>query len=46
MQIEAAYRKEIEELKAQGLLTVSGGRIALTDRGMDLANYVMGKFLQ
>lgn len=46
MQIEAVYRRVMEELKEQGLLIASGGRIALTDRGMDLSNYVMRKFLQ
>ncbi len=45
MQIEAVYRRVMDELKAQGLLAAAEGRIALTDRGMDLSNYAMSKFL-
>jgi oxygen-independent coproporphyrinogen-3 oxidase len=45
MPVEAVYRDALEQLKAQGLLTVRAGQIALTDRGMDLSNYAMSKFL-
>lgn len=45
MPIEAIYRDQIEELKAQGLMQAKEGRIFLTDRGMDLSNYCMAKFL-
>jgi oxygen-independent coproporphyrinogen-3 oxidase len=43
--IEGVYYDVIEELKAEGLLAVRAGRIALTDRGLDLSNYAMSKFL-
>lgn len=45
VQIEAVYLEVIRKLKAEGLLESAEGRIALTDRGMDLANYVMAQFL-
>ncbi len=45
MPIEAVYRDVMEELKKEELLIVRSGRIALTDKGMDLANYVMSRFL-
>lgn len=43
--IDVVYRDVIEKLREQELLTAYGGSIALTDRGMDLANYCMGQFL-
>lgn len=43
--IDVVYRDVIEKLREQQLLTAYGGSIALTDRGMDLANYCMGQFL-
>lgn len=43
--MEAVYRDVMEGLKAQGLLTIAGGRVALTDKGLDLSNYAMAKFL-
>lgn len=46
MPIEAVYREEIEQLKAEGLLIVREGRIVLTDKGLDLSNYAMAKFLR
>ena len=45
MPIEAAYVQVLPELQAQGLIEKREGRIYLTDRGMDLANYVMAQFL-
>jgi oxygen-independent coproporphyrinogen-3 oxidase len=45
MPIEAVYRDVIEQLKAEGLLTVREGRVALTEKGLDLSNYAMAKFL-
>ena len=45
VQSEAVYLEVIRKLKAEGLLESAEGRIALTDRGMDLANYVMAQFL-
>ena len=46
MPIEAVYREEIEQLKAEGLLIAREGHIVLTDKGLDLSNYAMAKFLQ
>ena len=43
--IEAIYRDVLEELKEEELLYMQEGRIALTDKGMDLSNYAMSKFL-
>jgi oxygen-independent coproporphyrinogen-3 oxidase len=43
--IEAVYLEVINKLRHQGLLRMVEGRIFLTDRGMDLANYAMAKFL-
>jgi oxygen-independent coproporphyrinogen-3 oxidase len=45
MPIEAVYRDVIEQLKAEELLTVREGRISLTEKGLDLSNYAMAKFL-
>ncbi|MCH5332652.1 MAG: oxygen-independent coproporphyrinogen III oxidase [Agathobacter sp.] len=42
---EAVYRDVMENLKEQELLIAAEGRICLTDRGLDLANYCMAKFL-
>lgn len=43
--IEAVYLDQMNELRQQELISMSEGLIALTDRGMDLANYVMAKFM-
>jgi oxygen-independent coproporphyrinogen-3 oxidase len=43
--IEAVYLEVLTQMKKQQMIVMSEGRIALTDRGMDLANYVMAKFL-
>lgn len=45
MPIEAVYRDQIEELKREELLEIREGRVYLTDKGMDLSNYAMAKFL-
>lgn len=45
MPIESVYQEPLNELKEQGLLVAKEGYIFLTDEGMDLANYCMGKFL-
>ena len=43
--IEGIYKNALEHLKAEGLLTVTAGRIALTEKGQDLSNYVLAQFL-
>ena len=43
--IEAIYREPLEELKRQELLVARAGRIYLTDKGRDLSNYCLAKFL-
>ena len=43
--IDGIYKDVLEHMKAEGLLYVENGQIRLTDRGMDLGNYVMSQFL-
>lgn len=43
--IDAIYKDVLERMKAEDLLYVEKGQIRLTDRGMDLGNYVMSQFL-
>ena len=43
--IEVVYRSVLEELKQEELLEMHAGRIYLTEKGMDLSNYAMAKFL-
>ena len=43
--IEAIYQDVMIELKNEDLLQVQNGHIFLTDKGMDLSNYVLSKFL-
>jgi len=35
----------MEELKREGLLEMREGRIYLTEKGQDLSNYALAKFL-
>lgn len=41
----ARYESRIRKLKAQCLLEEKNGRIRLTDRGIDISNYVLAQFL-
>jgi oxygen-independent coproporphyrinogen-3 oxidase len=43
--IEAVYGDTLQKLQEEELLVMSAGRIYLTERGMDLNNYVVGQFL-
>ena len=43
--IDAIYRDVMEQLKAEGLLDLYGGRIALTEKGQELSNYALAQFL-
>ena len=43
--IEAIYKDQLDELKSELLLEAKAGQIYLTDRGLDVANYCMAKFL-
>ena len=43
--IEGIYRDALEHLKAEGLLEIQAGRIALTENGQDLSNYALAQFL-
>lgn len=45
MPIEAAYVQVLPDLQARKLIEKREGRVYLTDRGMDVANYVMAQFL-
>ena len=40
------YGKELKKLEADGFVQREGGRIFLTDRGIDISNTVMTWFLQ
>ncbi|MGN0334950.1 MAG: radical SAM family heme chaperone HemW [Lachnospiraceae bacterium] len=42
---EGQYRKVIEKLVSEGLLEREGGKIRLTETGIDVSNYVMAEFL-
>ncbi len=44
--IEEIYADQIQESIAQGLLAYKDDNIVLTERGLDLSNYVMAKFLE
>lgn len=44
-EIETVYGKVLEKMRSQGLLEYAGERIRLTDRGIDVSNYVMAQFL-
>ncbi|MDO4285953.1 MAG: radical SAM family heme chaperone HemW [Eubacteriales bacterium] len=43
--IDEIYGKQLERHAAQGLLVREDGRIRLTDRGLDVSNYVMADYL-
>ena len=43
--VESIYKDVIDELRGEELLEIAGGRLFLTEKGSDLANYVMAKFL-
>lgn len=43
--IEGVYKDALEYLKAERLLEVNAGRIALTEKGQDLSNYALAQFL-
>ena len=42
---EVIYRKQLEKLGQQGLIRIEGGRLKLTNRGIDLSNQVLAEFL-
>ncbi|MCR5331662.1 MAG: hypothetical protein K6E62_10850 [Lachnospiraceae bacterium] len=43
--VEERYKNVIDKNIANGLLKLSGGKLYLTERGLDLANSVMVDFL-
>jgi len=45
-EIDEVYGTEIGELTGEGLLNNANGFISFTERGLDLSNYVMAKFLE
>lgn len=45
IQIEAIYKEQIDELRREALMDAKAGYIFLTDKGQDLSNYCMAKFL-
>lgn len=45
LSVEAVYGAVLNQLGQEGLLHKEGGRIYLTERGLDVSNYVMAQFL-
>lgn len=43
--IEVYYGKQLSDLMRQDLIEMDSGRIALTDRGMDVSNIVLANFI-
>ena len=43
--VEGIYKDAMEHLKEEGMLEVNAGRIALTEKGQDLSNYALARFL-
>ena len=43
--IESFYRNVLESLKSQGFLLMEGGRIRLSEIGMDVSNRILARFL-
>lgn len=45
IEAEAVYGTVLKELQQEGLLLQSGGNIRLTEKGIDVSNYVLSRFL-
>ncbi len=43
--LSEVYGEQIRKLERQGLLEAGGGRIRLTERGIDISNYVFAEFI-
>lgn len=43
--IEGIYKDALEHLKAEEMLEMNAGQIALTEKGQDLSNYALAQFL-
>ena len=43
--IRDIYGEKLTKLEKQGLIRSSGGRVRLTERGIDISNYVFSEFL-
>lgn len=43
--IEGVYSEQLKKLRQEELLLMEAGRIALTEKGMDLSNYALAHFL-
>lgn len=43
--IDAVYGEQLRKLREEGLLERKNGRICLTDRGIDISNYVFSEFI-
>ena len=43
--VEGIYKDALEHLKAEGMLEMKEGRIALTEKGQDLSNYALAQFI-
>ncbi len=44
-EMEAVYGPVLAKMMSQGLMQEESGRVKLTDRGIDVSNYVMAEFL-
>ena len=44
-EIRQVYKDQIKKLTEQGLLAGAEGRIFLTERGIDISNYVFSEFI-
>lgn len=45
IKLEAVYGNVLEQLQQQGLLKQQEGRVALTEAGISVSNYVLSEFL-
>ena len=43
--MDKVYGKQLDKFMEKGLLDLQGDYVFLTDKGLDLANYVMAGFL-
>ena len=43
--IDTYYKETMEQLRNEGMLSLDGGRVRLTEQGMDLSNRVLAEFL-
>ena len=42
---ESLFKEELQKLTDEGLITINSDRIQLTNKGLDLANFVWEEFV-